>query len=107
MRWELKCQSDIVKHKQMLTDCCFYTIQVYRAERTEDQKTPAEQNHWLVPKKKESACISQRHPMPVKEPRRRRCRQMSDLLSVKDAEQRLSRAQTATLSPSEEQQQTG
>lgn len=30
----------------------------------------------------------------------------SDLLSVKDAEQRLGRAQTATLSPSQEQQQT-
>lgn len=30
----------------------------------------------------------------------------SDLLSVKGAEQRLSRAQTSTLSPSQEQQQT-
>lgn len=30
----------------------------------------------------------------------------SDLLLVKDAEQRLSRAQAATLSPSQEQQQT-
>lgn len=31
----------------------------------------------------------------------------SDLLSVEDAEQRLSRAQAATLCPSQEQQQTG
>lgn len=31
----------------------------------------------------------------------------SDLLSVQDAEQRLSRAEAATLSPSQEQQQTG
>lgn len=35
----------------MLTDCCFYTIQVFQAELTKDWQTPAEQSHWLMPKK--------------------------------------------------------
>lgn len=35
--------------KHMLTDCWFYTIQVFQAERTKYWQTPAEQSHWLVP----------------------------------------------------------
>lgn len=35
----------------MLTDYCFYTIQVFQAEMTKDWQTPAEQSHWLMPAK--------------------------------------------------------
>lgn len=37
----------------MLTDYCFYTTQVFQAERTEDRRTPAGRSHWLEPRARE------------------------------------------------------
>lgn len=57
----------------MLTNCCFYTIQVFRVERREDWQTPAEQSHWLVPKRRCKDCIRKRHLNNCREGGTRRC----------------------------------
>lgn len=48
---ELNTGQMLRRKELMLTGCCFYTTQVFPAERTKHWQTPAEPSHWLMPKK--------------------------------------------------------